>query len=143
MAASKPRPILVPVDGSPGSLRALALALQRVQERGAGQLIALNAQPPMPPSRFAPAADIRAHHERMAREVFTKVERLAKRHEVPLTQRLVVGLPAEVILREAQRTRASEIIMGTRGRGNLGGLLLGSVATKVVQLAQVPVTLVK
>ena len=74
MAASKPRPVLVPVDGSPGALRALALACERVRERGGGQVIALNAQPPMPPSRFAPAADIRSHHERMAEEVFTKVE---------------------------------------------------------------------
>lgn len=143
MAASKPRPILVPVDGSPGSLRALELACERVAERGAGQVIALNAQPPMPPSRFTPAADIRAHHERMAQEALRKVARVCKRRGTPVVQRMVVGLPAEVILREAERSRAREIVMGTRGLGKLGGLLLGSVATKVVQLAPVPVTLVK
>jgi nucleotide-binding universal stress UspA family protein len=33
--------------------------------------------------------------------------------------------------------------MGTRGLGALAGLALGSVATKVVHLAEVPVTLVR
>jgi nucleotide-binding universal stress UspA family protein len=33
--------------------------------------------------------------------------------------------------------------MGTPGLGSLGNQFLGSVATKVVRLAQVPVTLVK
>jgi len=143
MAAKKPGPLLVPVDGSPGSLRALALACQRVKARGAGTVVALNAQPPMPPSRFAPAADIRNHQERMAREVLRKVERIARREKVDVSARMIVGLAAEAILREAQRSRAEEIVMGTRGLGKLGGLLLGSVAMKVVQLADVPVTLVK
>jgi nucleotide-binding universal stress UspA family protein len=35
------------------------------------------------------------------------------------------------------------IAMGTRGMGTIGNLLMGSVATKVVHLASVPVTLVK
>ncbi|MFN5167526.1 MAG: universal stress protein [Pseudomonadota bacterium] len=35
------------------------------------------------------------------------------------------------------------IVMGSRGMGALGNLAFGSVATKVVHLADVPVTLVK
>jgi nucleotide-binding universal stress UspA family protein len=33
--------------------------------------------------------------------------------------------------------------MGTRGMGAIGNVFLGSIATKVVHLASVPVTLVK
>ena len=33
--------------------------------------------------------------------------------------------------------------MGTRGMGAMGNLILGSVATKVIHLVDVPVTLVK
>ncbi len=33
--------------------------------------------------------------------------------------------------------------MGTRGLGRISGLMLGSVATKVIHLATVPVTLIK
>jgi nucleotide-binding universal stress UspA family protein len=35
------------------------------------------------------------------------------------------------------------IVMGTRGMGGVAGLVLGSVATKVVHLSKVPVMLVK
>ena len=33
--------------------------------------------------------------------------------------------------------------MGTRGLGGIQGLLLGSVATQVIHLAKVPITLIK
>jgi nucleotide-binding universal stress UspA family protein len=36
-----------------------------------------------------------------------------------------------------------ETVMGTRGLGRVANLVLGSVAHKVVQLAEVPVTLVR
>jgi nucleotide-binding universal stress UspA family protein len=35
------------------------------------------------------------------------------------------------------------IVMGARGLSNLQGFLLGSVATKVINLADVPITLIK
>jgi nucleotide-binding universal stress UspA family protein len=35
------------------------------------------------------------------------------------------------------------IVMGTRGLGGVRGLLLGSVATQLLHLTDVPVTLVK
>ena len=141
MAARKT--VLVPVDGSPGSLRALAHACERVRSRRSGSVIALNVQPAMPASRFAPAAAIRDHQQRMAAEALAKVARVAKREGVEVSQQVAVGPPAAVILREAQRLKAGEIVMGTRGMGKLGGLLLGSVASKVVQLSEVPVTLVR
>ena len=50
---------------------------------------------------------------------------------------------AETIDRVAREVGAHQIVMGTRGLGSLGNLFLGSVATKVVRLAQVPVALVK
>ena len=54
-----------------------------------------------------------------------------------------VGEPAEVIARYAAEKGCDQIIMGTRGLGAVGGLLLGSVATKVLHLASVPVLFVK
>lgn len=135
--------VLVPVDGSRESLRALAHACHRVRARRSGSVIAINVQPAMPASRFAPAADIKDHQLRMSREVFDKVDRVARRAGQVVDKRMLVGLPAVQILQAAQRMKAGEIVMGTRGRGQIGGLLLGSVAMKVVQLAKVPVTLVR
>lgn len=36
-----------------------------------------------------------------------------------------------------------QIVMGTRGMGASGNLFMGSISIKIVQLADVPVTLVK
>ncbi|HUG72830.1 MAG TPA: universal stress protein [Steroidobacteraceae bacterium] len=137
------KPLLVPIDGSASSLGALSLACQRVKARRGGSVVALDVQQAMPPNRFATRTDIRDHHERMSAEVFGKVERVAAREKVPVRKVMGVGLAAAVILDQAGKIRADEIVMGTRGLGQIGGLLMGSVAMKVVQLAKVPVTLVK
>lgn len=53
------------------------------------------------------------------------------------------GQAAQEIVRLAADRGADCIVMGTRGMNALGGLLLGSVAQRVVHLAAVPVMLVK
>lgn len=53
------------------------------------------------------------------------------------------GDPAEVILDAAQACNADQIVMGCRGLGQLKGLLVGSVAHKIVGYAEVPVTIVR
>jgi len=62
---------------------------------------------------------------------------------IPCEGHLESGDPAQVIADIAARERVNGIVMGTRGMGPIKSLVLGSVATKVVHLADVPVTLVK
>jgi nucleotide-binding universal stress UspA family protein len=52
------------------------------------------------------------------------------------------GSPAAVILREAERRQADLIVIGSHSSDCLDARLLGSVATKVLQLAKVPVFMV-
>ena len=60
-----------------------------------------------------------------------------------LETRLVTGLPITRVLEVAQEIGAQMIVVGNRGRTGLKNMLLGSKAQKVVQLAPVPVTVVK
>jgi len=53
------------------------------------------------------------------------------------------GKAAEAIAQVAREEDIKHIVMGTRGLGSIQGLLLGSVATKVIHLAEVPITLIK
>ena len=53
------------------------------------------------------------------------------------------GDPASNIARAARERGCRLIVMGSRGLGPLASAALGSVAAKVLHLADVPVTLVK
>ena len=135
--------ILVPVDGSANSLRALKFAAERFRDASHVQLLLLNVQPAMPPSSRVKPAMIKDHHKRMSEEALAPARTLAERLGAMFDCYFRVGDPAEVITNFARRTKCAEIIMGTRGLGRIRGLLLGSVTTKVIHLAAVPVTLVK
>jgi nucleotide-binding universal stress UspA family protein len=56
---------------------------------------------------------------------------------------LVAGLPASRIVEVAQRDGAGLIVLGSRGLTGLSGILVGSVAERVAQIAPMPVVIVK
>lgn len=137
------RKILVPVDGSACSLKALEFAARRYRESTSTCLLILNVQLRLPPSRYVQPAMIRDHQLRMSEEALAPARKLCDRLKVEYQSYSRLGEPAAVIASFAERTGCEEIIMGTRGRGRVTGLVLGSIATKVIHLATVPVTLVK
>ena len=53
-----------------------------------------------------------------------------------VTTQVVDGKPAENIIAAAEHENADLIVMGRRGLGNIGGLLMGSVSNKVAHLAE-------
>jgi nucleotide-binding universal stress UspA family protein len=57
--------------------------------------------------------------------------------------RVVSGIPADEIVRYAQETGASLIILGTQGRTGLDHFLFGSTAERVVRTAHCPVMTVR
>lgn len=135
--------ILVPIDGSAAALRALEHACSRVRNGEDLAVIALNVQAPMPPSRFVTRAMIHDHRDRESRAALKSARALAKRLKIAVDWQVVVGSPAPTIVRFAETRGCAGIVMGTRGLGRLPGFVLGSTAMRVVQLADVPVTLVK
>jgi nucleotide-binding universal stress UspA family protein len=54
-----------------------------------------------------------------------------------------VGVPAEAIVQYANQHEVDQIVMSYRGEGGLQALLLGSVVSKVLHLANCPVLVVK
>jgi nucleotide-binding universal stress UspA family protein len=55
---------------------------------------------------------------------------------------LAIGHPVQQLVLRAQETHADLIVVGTRGRTNLEGLLLGSVSKRLLALSPCPVTVV-
>lgn len=132
--------ILVPMDGSAAALRALRHVARH--RRGAQVLIA-NVQPGLLPSTFISKRMIAEHEAAQGEEALKPARELAARLKLDAGFYVRSGDAALRLVELAAETGAAEIVMGTRGLGRLGGLLLGSTATKLVQLAPVPVTLVK
>ena len=60
----------------------------------------------------------------------------------PVETQLIEGPPAPAILRVADDKCVDLIVMGSRGLGQIGGLLLGSVSNAIAQRAQCPVLIV-
>jgi nucleotide-binding universal stress UspA family protein len=80
---------------------------------------------------------------RAAEEALQEAEMLIRTAAVPYTREILVGPIAAVIAQRADDLGCESIVIGTRGMTALGNLLMGSVATKVIHFANVPVTLVK
>ena len=62
---------------------------------------------------------------------------------MPVNAAMRVGSSGQAIAEYAKELPCDQIVMGTRGLGRIGSLVLGSVATQVVHLADYPVTLIK
>lgn len=60
-----------------------------------------------------------------------------------ITAHIVDGAPADKIIAAAEKESADMIVMGSRGLGNIAGLLMGSVSHKVSHLSQCTCVTVK
>ena len=138
--------ILIAVDGSPVSKRAIQHAVRLARALAdPPELVLFHADAPLMKAVAIEigAEQVRRMHEENGRAATRDGRAALKRAHLPFAELLVVGEPAEAIAREARRGRYDLIVMGTHGRGALEGLLLGSVARKVLAQSTVPVTVVR
>jgi nucleotide-binding universal stress UspA family protein len=140
--------ILLAADASDNALRAVDYVVALVQELAPLHAIdvhLLNVQRPLTGDvgTFVPKEQLRDyHHERGLQALERSRARLDGRG-VPYTFHLLVGPPWQMIAAYAKEKGCDHIVMGRRGLGSFTGGLLGSVAQKTLQLAEVPVVLVK
>jgi nucleotide-binding universal stress UspA family protein len=133
--------IIVPVDGSEHSQRALTYAQGLATQFGA-TLWLLHAFPQTSDLLgYDEYEKLVARRESAGQEILDQAQQLlTDKPDVHLE--LLEGPAAEAIIRVANIREADLIIMGTRGLGTLQGLLLGSVSHKVTQHAPCPVLLI-
>jgi nucleotide-binding universal stress UspA family protein len=109
------------------------------------QVHLVNVQYPMHGSvaTFVNAAQIKQYHHDEGMKVLATARERLDTAGVAYQEHLFVGEPAEVIARFAKEQGCDEIVIGTRGLSGISSLLVGSVATKIIHLSDVPVLLVK
>jgi nucleotide-binding universal stress UspA family protein len=126
--------VLLPIDGSDRAKRATDFAVTRLK----------SLQPTPEIRALAMHRDfILADLRRSAEEDLAEPRQRLDAAGIPCKERLEFGEVAQSIVQVAEEEGCEQIIMGTHGRGAMAGLLLGSVATKVLHLTDVPVTFVK
>lgn len=138
--------IVVAVDGSDNALNAVRHVIKRAAAGDAAEKIHLvNVQYPLHGgvSTFINAAQIKQYHQEEGQKALAPARALLDAEKVPYQHHLFVGEPSEIITRFAAEQGCEEIVIGTRGLSGLSSLLMGSVATKIIHHATMPVVLVK
>lgn len=137
--------ILVPVDGSDVSLRAVQHAARMVKDRPNTELHLLNVQLPIPGSApsFVPKSAIRDYHIEEGQKALAPAEALLRAEGIPFESHIARGEPGDTINAYVAEKACDAVVMGTRGLGAAMAALLGSTANAVLRHAKVPVTLVK
>ena len=132
--------VLVPVNGSPASLRALDFAIEMM-----GQFVLLNVQniSAVDLAGAAMGSDWQEAASQASDRALKEAVGKAQAAGIAFKSIVRTGQTAEAIAQEAHDEGVGHIVMGTRGLGSIQGLLLGSVAMKVIHLAQVPITLLR
>jgi nucleotide-binding universal stress UspA family protein len=146
---------LVAVDGSDHGWKALDLATDLAAVSDA-ELIILHvvSYEPMPEGlqQYAkiegiPVEDLKAQF-RYSKAIGDKVNseaeaRVRKNGLARVTTRVTEGSPAKEIVALAETEGADMVFLGSRGFGDIGGLLMGSVSHKVMHLARCTCVAVK
>jgi nucleotide-binding universal stress UspA family protein len=140
--------ILVSVDGSASANRAVTHAIALAQGRRDAEIVLLNVQNQRTLdlsdiSRITSVGANAQHAAERSKKALGEAIELCRKAQVRFDTRSAFGPVAEVINKIAREIAADQIVMGTRGLGPWHGVVLGSVSTKVIQLARVPVTVVK
>jgi nucleotide-binding universal stress UspA family protein len=142
---AKMKAILVPVDGSENSDRAVTHALELIGAGLAAELHLLNVQPSFGGaiSAFVDREQIDSYRREEGNKALASAVELAKKASVAAKVHIGVGRHGAVINDYVKKLDAGSVVIGTRGHTGLAGVLLGSVAQDVIAHANVPVTLVK
>ena len=138
--------ILVPVDGSDSANRAVDHVIRQVKDQSGVDVHALNVQIPILSGHakmFISDQQLNDYYREEANAALKVAQERLTQANVPHTRHISVGHVAETIAQYAKENAIDQIVMGTRGMSAISEFLIGSIASKVIHLSSVPVTLIK
>lgn len=139
--------VLLPVDGSECATRAtqeLIKSLAWYKEQPRIDLLAVHLPVHRFPNMSLVISDevIERYYDEECEDMLAASKRALDAAGVKYTAHKLVGTIAESIIEQARQCGSDMIYMGTRGMTALSNMVLGSIATRVLHLAHMPVVLI-
>ena len=139
--------ILLAVDGSSYTKKMLAYLTTHDELFSAGNndYTVLTVQPALPARARAAVGKevVDSYYADETGKIMKPVTKFLARHDIIAKSLWKVGPAGETIAKFAEAGKFDLLIMGSRGHGALGSLVMGSVATQVLAHCTVPVLLVR
>ena len=136
------RKFLIPVDGSKNSMQACEMAV-KLAEIGEEKVFLAHCFDPIPQRIQGQVRDgLKADLEADADAIFKQCLPLFEKAKIPVQTIVLFGSQGPALASAAEEHQCDLIIMGTKGHGNLGNLLLGSVSSAVIHNSKIPLMLI-
>ena len=140
--------ILLAVDGSKSSLDAVDCLVAHAdwyRDKPQVELVTVHLPVPKLPRMglVIGKGQIQRYYDEEGAANLAKAKKKLDAAGVPYREKVLVGPVAESIVAHAEKVKADLIFVGTRGMTAAANALMGSVATKILHIATVPVMLVK
>jgi nucleotide-binding universal stress UspA family protein len=139
--------ILVAIDGSKNSLRALKHAIKLLGKLSEpSELLLVNAHDDVAlrgASQFVGKDTVKSYLDDLSRTELADAIQAAEKAKVRFESKMLRGQVAQSIAKAADDGGCDLIVLGSKGRSAIKDLLIGSVAQRVAALSEVPVTLVR
>ena len=137
--------ILVPVDGSDHSFRALSQALFIAKSTGAAATAMHIVE--RPPTVYVESQklldELLANYRKESAKILDKCQEVARKEGVKLETVIAEGDAASNIVGYAEKENFDMIVIGSRGLGRFKGALLGSTSSKVLHNTEATVMITK
>ena len=137
--------ILVAVDGSDNSYRALDAALL-FSEKLSSNITAVHVMEQVPITHIGSEkllSEFLEAYKKENQDILSKCSEIATQKGLTIKTLLLQGNPASVILDYSKQEKFDLLIMGSRGMGKFKELILGSVSSKIVHHSPCAVLLIR
>lgn len=134
--------ILVPLDGSKNSLRALDFAIS-IARQSRAVLTGIFVLERTPEVDFRRIGSVEKSILKKMKKFMDKAKIRAAQHGIVFNDATTFGDPGYTIVKFSQGGRFQLIVMGSRGMGAIEEAFLGSVSNYVVHKSKIPVIIVK
>ena len=137
--------VLVPVDGSDNSYRALDAALLLTEKLGSS-ITVVNVIEQVPITHIESEkllSELLEAYKKENQEILSNCSNIATEKGLSIKTLLLQGNPASVILDYSKKEKFDLVIMGSRGMGKFKQLILGSVSSKIVHHSPCEILLIR